>query len=418
LFGLGSSLFARRAPLLGAVLAITALVTSALVSSSRARAEKAGTDRAQMAQLERAIATKGAEIEALVANMNPARAKLAALHIQVNRDEQLLATDYRSTRAELTFASAVGPAFFERRSSTTQAMSERHSLDSVKSHLDESIAKLELAKASTGRDRRQVLTRRVDAQNALEQLTQVQTTANAAITAAKTTVSRVSADLTARLVDRRHRKEAQALRASEHAITAAFVVATQTEHAASHGRRRVSTPRLASRARRRATSRRAGNGYANPFRAISGLTPERIDQGVDYAGAGPVYAIGNGVVLNAFSSGWPNGTFIAYRLTDGPARGLVVFTAEDLSPQVSVGSTVKASTVIGQMFRGPHGIEIGWADGSAIPNAMARSFGQYREGVSTAFGNNFSRLLQSVGAPAGILNNAPTGTLPTGWPQW
>jgi murein DD-endopeptidase MepM/ murein hydrolase activator NlpD len=162
----------------------------------------------------------------------------------------------------------------------------------------------------------------------------------------------------------------------------------------------------------------SSGGYANPLRAVSGLTPERIDSGVDYAGVGPVYAIGNGVVLNIYAGDWPGGTFIAYQLSDGPARGLVVYTAEDLNPQVSVGSTVSANTVIGHMYGGPHGIEIGWADGSAIPNAMARSYGQYHGGNSTAFGYNFSRLLQSLGAPGGILQNNPTGTLPSGWPQW
>ena len=154
------------------------------------------------------------------------------------------------------------------------------------------------------------------------------------------------------------------------------------------------------------------------MRSVGGLSPERIDSGVDYAGAGPVYAIGNGVVLNVYAADWPGGTFIAYQLSDGPAKGLVVYTAEDLNPQVSVGSTVTANTVIGQMYGGPHGIEIGWADGSRIPNAMARSYGQYHGGNSTAFGYNFSRFLQALGAPGGILENNPTGTLPAGWPQW
>jgi len=28
------------------------------------------------------------------------------------------------------------------------------------------------------------------------------------------------------------------------------------------------------------------------------------------------------------------------------------------------------------------------------------------------------KYLQALGAPGGILQNTPTGTLPTGWPQW
>jgi murein DD-endopeptidase MepM/ murein hydrolase activator NlpD len=385
-----------------------------------------------MAQLQRAIARKGAEIEAFVVRVNPARAKLDALHNQISRDEQLLATGTRAGRATPIFApqpavvasvvhsngNEIGPALGDAASSITQVMSGRLYLDSAKSHLDDSISKLELARGRTVDDRREFTTHQVAAQQALAQLTRVQSSANAAITAENATLTRVSADLAARLVDRKHHKEAQALRTSAHAIASALAAATNEEGTMPNARqaspRRNPHRRVAAGPRRR----HRGNGYANPFRAVGGLTPERIDQGVDYAGAGPVYAIGNGVVLNVYSSGWPDGTFIAYQLTDGPAKGLVVFTAEDLNPQVSVGSIVTANTVIGQMYRGPHGVEIGWADGSTIPNAMARSYGQYHGENSTAFGDNFSRFLQSVGAPGGILHNDPTGTLPFGWPQW
>jgi len=49
------------------------------------------------------------------------------------------------------------------------------------------------------------------------------------------------------------------------------------------------------------------SGYANPLRAIGGLRSERVDQGVDYSGYGPIYAIGSGVVLSVFNGGWPGG---------------------------------------------------------------------------------------------------------------
>jgi murein DD-endopeptidase MepM/ murein hydrolase activator NlpD len=162
----------------------------------------------------------------------------------------------------------------------------------------------------------------------------------------------------------------------------------------------------------------SSTGYANPLRAVVALTPERIDQGVDYAGFGPVYAMGNGVVLNTVGSGWPGGTFIAYQLSDGPARGLVVFVAEDVQPSVQVGDTVNSNTVLGHMYAGPDGIETGWADGSRLPDTMAHTYGQYNGSSSTAFGDNFSRFLQSVGAPGGILSGAPRGTLPASWPRW
>ena len=148
------------------------------------------------------------------------------------------------------------------------------------------------------------------------------------------------------------------------------------------------------------------------------LTPERVDQGVDYAGFGPIYAIGNGVVLTTSVPGWPGGTFIVYRLTDGPAAGLVVYVAEDINPSVQAGASVTSNTVLGQIYAGPDGIETGWADPSALGNTMARTYGQFNGSNSSAFGANFSQLLQSLGAPGGIMAGSPNGQLPTSWPRW
>ncbi|HYA53822.1 MAG TPA: hypothetical protein VEG33_21945, partial [Streptosporangiaceae bacterium] len=48
-------------------------------------------------------------------------------------------------------------------------------------------------------------------------------------------------------------------------------------------------------------------GYRNPLRGASGLVPERIDDGVDFTGLGPVYALGDAVVTDATGTnfGWP-----------------------------------------------------------------------------------------------------------------
>jgi murein DD-endopeptidase MepM/ murein hydrolase activator NlpD len=159
--------------------------------------------------------------------------------------------------------------------------------------------------------------------------------------------------------------------------------------------------------------------YANPLRAIAALGPERIDQGVDYRGYGSIYAVGDGVVLSTYNGGWPGGTFISYRLIDGPAAGLVVYAAEDIFPLVLVGQIVTVNTVIGTMYEGPDGIETGWADPSADGITMARDAGEFYGSNSTAFGANFSQLLESLGAPSGVAQNEPaTGTLPFGWPRW
>ncbi|MHB8440099.1 MAG: hypothetical protein ACYDD4_13205 [Acidimicrobiales bacterium] len=159
--------------------------------------------------------------------------------------------------------------------------------------------------------------------------------------------------------------------------------------------------------------------YTNPLRAVSDLSPERVDQGVDYHGDGPIFAAGDGVVLSVYNSGWPGGTFISYRLTDGPAGGLVVYAAEDIYPSVSVGQHVDAGTVLGTVYEGPDGIETGWADGSGDGTTMAHDAGQFNGSNSTAYGANFSQMLQSLGAPGGTMQNEPpTGSLPPNWPTW
>jgi hypothetical protein len=110
---------------------------------------------------------------------------------------------------------------------------------------------------------------------------------------------------------------------------------------------------------------------------------------------------------------------IAYQLSDGPANGLVVYAAEDIIPLVQIGDTVTAGSVLGVMFPGPDGIETGWGDTSTIGNTLARTYRQFDGANTTAFGNNFSEFLQSLGAPGGVPQNTPpTGALPRGWPRW
>ena len=103
--------------------------------------------------------------------------------------------------------------------------------------------------------------------------------------------------------------------------------------------------------------------YLNPLRAIAGLLAERIDMGADFGGSGPIYAIGDAVVTNATgtSAGWPGGGWITYQLTDGPAAGLQVYVAEDVTPAVQVGDHVTSKTIVAHMYNGGAGIETGWA---------------------------------------------------------
>jgi hypothetical protein len=163
-------------------------------------------------------------------------------------------------------------------------------------------------------------------------------------------------------------------------------------------------------------------GYRNPLRDVGGLVLERIDQGVDFSGSGPVYAIGDAVVTNASSdsAGWPGGGWITYQLTDGADAGLMVYVAEDITPAVQVGQRVSPFTVIGNMFAGGDGIETGWAQPSGLTaeSQLPEAGGIGGAGpFPTMIGVNFDELLQSLGVPAAPNRyQAAYGLLPPNYP--
>jgi hypothetical protein len=161
--------------------------------------------------------------------------------------------------------------------------------------------------------------------------------------------------------------------------------------------------------------------YLNPLRGVTALVPERIDQGVDFSGSGPVYALGDGVVLSASADypGWEGG-WITYQLTDGPEAGLVVYFAEDVTPTVQVGQHVTPSTVIGNMYEGGGGIETGWAQASGL-NAESQTpeAGGIGGGgpFPTTIGLNFDELLISLGVTAAPNRyQIASGLLPSNYP--
>jgi hypothetical protein len=186
------------------------------------------------------------------------------------------------------------------------------------------------------------------------------------------------------------------------------------------------TPAKASAAttRHAATRHKAATAvYLNPLRKVSGLMAERIDMGADFGGSGPVYAIGDAVITNAIgnSPGWPGGGWITYQLTDGPAKGLVVFLAEDVTPMVQVGQHVTPNTEIANMYNGGAGIETGWAmpDSSSAESQLPEAGGISGGGpFPTAVGINFDQMLHALGVPVSPFNGnaTPYGVLPSRYP--
>ncbi len=163
-------------------------------------------------------------------------------------------------------------------------------------------------------------------------------------------------------------------------------------------------------------------GYLNPLRDIPNLVLERIDQGVDFAGSGPVYALGDAVITNAtdHSGGWPGGGWITYLLSDGPDAGLMVYVAEDITPTVQAGERVTSSTVVGNMFDGTDGIETGWAQPTGVTAesqaAAAGGIGAFGP-FPTRVGLDFDELLESLGVPpAPNAGDPPSGLLPSNYP--
>ena len=152
----------------------------------------------------------------------------------------------------------------------------------------------------------------------------------------------------------------------------------------------------------------AAGQYVNPL-ADARVTPERIDQGVDYAGSGPLRALGDGKItyVGTSGTGWP-GAFIEYQLTDGSQAGRYVYYAEGINPApgLHVGQPIQAGQPIAQIVAGDSsGIEIGWGAGIGT-ESYAMQHGQWHGGddadsVPSPAGKDFSALIAELGGPPG-----------------
>jgi murein DD-endopeptidase MepM/ murein hydrolase activator NlpD len=269
-------------------------------------------------------------------------------------------------------------------------------LGTVNDNLDAALAEMHAAQKATEHDARLLSDEQSHARATLKELASAHAAADAAIKADDATLTKVNTRLQGELL--------AAAQAAEQAAAERAIAAWQKNVPLAPP---VPIPPPSP------------GTYANPLRAIQALNPERIDQGVDYSGFGPIYALGDGIVLATTIPGWPGGTYIAYQLTDGPANGLVAYAAEDIAPSVQVGDTVNANTILGLMYPGPDGIETGWGDSVTIGYTMAHTYRQFDGTNTTAYGANFSQLLVTLGAPGGVpQNNPPTGSLPRDWPRW
>jgi murein DD-endopeptidase MepM/ murein hydrolase activator NlpD len=424
-------------------LSALSFVLPGLVASSQPAAASAGTDQTDIAHLEQQIAAQGGRAQALVSRYDEVQARLDALDAQIARSERLVAADQSAEKKAASALEAVAVkayisgsaldspavAMLSGRWSASAALERNEYLGVVNAKMDGVLNALKVDQADTRDAQGGLRSEQSQATKTLHDLASAHDAATAAIASDEASLARVRGNLRSVLAaaNARHRVEQiaaeQRLAVPAPAAHTAVLLPPSSAPPSTTVSLPAATVLPATTVPPAATSPipvppSSANGYANPLRDVVALSAERIDQGVDYSGFGPIYAIGNGVVLSTGGSGWPGGTFIAYRLTDGPASGLVVFAAEDIEPSVQVGATVTSGTVLGDVYAGPDGIETGWADGSALPNTMARTYGQFDGSNSSAFGYNFSELLQRLGAPAGIPSGPPNGGLPAWWPGW
>lgn len=159
--------------------------------------------------------------------------------------------------------------------------------------------------------------------------------------------------------------------------------------------------------------------YCNPYRDLTSLVAERIDQGVDYGGAGPIYAMGPGTIdvyKNRNDSGWPGGTFVSYKVTAGPAVGKEVYLAEniDLNPSLQSGSFVYNGTSLGTLVDASPDSESGWG---VAGESVTAEYSCYTEGCMTPLGVNFNALIMCLGTPSGTMGTGGCCPQPTGWPS-
>jgi hypothetical protein len=145
----------------------------------------------------------------------------------------------------------------------------------------------------------------------------------------------------------------------------------------------------------------------NPYAALIGGNAvfAGVDQGIDFTGKGPVYAVGEGQVTSyqASGSGWPGeGAKLIYALS-GANAGKNVYVAEDFKAAAGIaqGSLVHRGEVIGYATGSglAPGIEVGYADASG--HALEPLLPKGSTYPSTGYGAKFNQDVQALSAGAG-----------------
>lgn len=153
------------------------------------------------------------------------------------------------------------------------------------------------------------------------------------------------------------------------------------------------------RAARLLAKKRQEQEYRNPYRGVSHLAWAGVDQGVDFSGSGPVYAVGPArVTVVTTNSGWPGGGAIAYTFTSGPKAGQSIYFVENITPTVRAGQIVNCSTVIAQMHNQYPYTECGWSHPATVDPIASLNPDPHSPKPE---GRNFNDFLRSLGAPVG-----------------
>jgi hypothetical protein len=161
--------------------------------------------------------------------------------------------------------------------------------------------------------------------------------------------------------------------------------------------------------------------YCDPYRDCTDLSPLGVDAGLDYGTSHHIYAVGPGTVTYlSTSTGWPGGTFIAYKLSAGPAKGKLIYLAENITPAagLAVGKFVYNGTVIGTETNAYPYSESGWGADNGTDEDLAAYYGGFNPQIgSTRLGINYNQLLSQLGThPTDVVFGTPSGSMPLGWP--